>query len=219
MSRREAGTARTRILAAALLAVAAVVAIVLTVVLRHTHSSTPTGSATTGARPTSGPGTMPPPSGSTSTAPSVVAFALAGSPVAPSGYERGTFATGQPLQPTPGSVQFTTPSGNITCGMAGPATTASVSCLVAEASYPTPDKPADCPLNWAATALSIAAGRAHRGLCLGGAPFPPVSSVLPYGSTLRYGPIACRSDAAYLACADVDTGHGFEVSRTVVKTY
>jgi hypothetical protein len=116
-------------------------------------------------------------------------------------------------------VQFTTPSGNITCGMAGPATTASVSCLVAEASYPTPDKPAECRLNWAATALSIAAGRAHRGLCLGGAPFPPVSTVLQYGSRLRYGPLACRSDAAYLACADVDTGHGFEVSRTVAKTY
>ena len=61
--------------------------------------------------------------------------------------------------------------------------------------------------------------RLKKASIVGGAPFPPVSTVLQYGSTLRYGPLACRSDAAYLACADVDTGHGFEVSRTVAKTY
>jgi hypothetical protein len=50
-------------------------------------------------------------------------------------------------------------------------------------------------------------------------PFEPYSNVLPYGSTIQQGAFACRSESAFLACADVKTQKGFIVSKTEFRTY
>jgi hypothetical protein len=134
-------------------------------------------------------------------------------------FEQGASQSGQPLQPTPGITEFTTPSGNISCGMTGSAGSVSLACDVLQHAYAVPTKPASCQLNWGSGWLSLEVGKVVQGLCLGGPPFDPVSTVLPYGSTLRHGSLACRSDSAFLACADVTTGHGFAVNRTTLKTY
>lgn len=159
------------------------------------------------------PGSMP------SSASALGAFVLGGTSLAAGAYQRGASQRGQPMQPTPGIVEFTTPSGNISCGMTGSARQVSLACDVIQHAYPLPPRPASCHLNWGSGWLSIGAGRVAQGMCLGGPPFDPVSSVLPYGSRLRHGSLACRSESAFLACADVRTGHGFAVNRTTLKTY
>lgn len=146
-------------------------------------------------------------------------YVQAGTASANGRYQQGSAASGQPMQPTPGIVEFTTPSGNISCGMIGPAGTATLACEVLQHAYAAPPRPASCHLNWGSGWLSIETHTVVRGLCLGGPPFDPISSVLPYGSTLRQGTVACRSESAFLACADVNSGHGFAVNRTTLDTY
>lgn len=148
----------------------------------------------------------------------LTAYVSGGRAVDAGAYERGASSPGQPLRATPGIAEFTTPSRNIACAIAGPGDSAGVSCSVRDYSYETTKRPATCHLNYAPGWVSLDARAAHRGLCLGGPPFAPVSRILPYGSRLKLGDFACRSESAYLACADVRTGHGFTVNRTTLKT-
>jgi hypothetical protein len=153
------------------------------------------------------------------TASSLATFVQAGAAAAKSTYEQGSAERGQPMHPTPGIVEFTTPSGNVSCGIIGSASTASLACEVLQHAYAAAPRPASCRLNWGSGWLSIETHKVVRGLCLGGPPFDPISSVLPYGATLQQGTLTCRSESAFLACADVSTGHGFAVNRTTLKTY
>jgi hypothetical protein len=146
-------------------------------------------------------------------------YVQGGAALANTTYQQGASQSGQPMRPTAGITEFSTPSGNISCGMTGAADTVSLACDVSRHAYAAPPKPASCHLNWGAGWLSIDAEKVVQGLCLGGPPFDPVSSVLPYGSTLRHGSLACRSESAFLACADLTSGHGFAVNRTTLKTY
>jgi hypothetical protein len=151
------------------------------------------------------------------TAATLVAYVRAGRPVAGADFGMGASGPGQPMTATPGIEEFSTPSGNISCGILGTGT--EVMCSVKDYSYPTPPRPADCHLNYAPGWVSLSSSGVTRSLCLGGPPFPPVSRTLAYGSTLSDGPMTCRSEAAFLACADTGTGHGFAVSRTTLTTY
>ncbi|MBN9621092.1 MAG: hypothetical protein J0H43_15410 [Actinobacteria bacterium] len=157
-------------------------------------------------------------SGLPADAAALVTFVQGGKVVAASSYERGAYATGQPMQSTPGVAEFTTPSGNIACGITGTGSS-EVACQVRQHSYPDPPKPASCTLNWASGWLSLGADGVTRGLCLGGPPFASVSNVLPYGSTIGVATMSCRVETEYLACADLTTGHGFAVSRSEYQTY
>ena len=147
----------------------------------------------------------------------LVAYVHGGRVVAAAGYEVGAAGSGEPMQPTAGEAEFTTPSGNISCGLALEGV--GVMCSVSSYTYPTPSRPASCHLNYAAGWISLDPSGVSRGLCLGGPPFPPVSHTLAYGSTLASGRVACRSEAAFLACADTRSGHGFVVSRSELHTY
>ncbi len=192
------------------------------------HSSPASASAPTTRSMTSQPATptvTASSSGATSTAPTpmpdaagMVAFVRGGKAVDASVYQRGAMKAGQPLTATPGVIEFMTPSGNIACGFAvGSGRAGPLSCDVAHYTYATQTKP--CNLNYAPGWVSLTSAGAQRGACLGGPPFAPYSEVLPYGASLQNGTFACRSDAAFLACADVNTGHGFAVNRTTLRTY
>lgn len=214
---------------AVVLAAAAVVAVAVALVplFRHnTHSPA-------GPQNSTGISTTPPPSPTsspsrtrhtsapqTSTLPANAAALLryvrGGTPVTSSDYEKGASAPGQPLTPTPGVAEFVTPSGNITCGIVG---ADDVECSVDQHSWSAPPRPSGCQLNWSASWLTLNTGAVIRGACLGGPPFAPYGAVLPYGSTLQDGSITCRSESAFLACANVATGHGFAVNRSSLRTY
>jgi hypothetical protein len=183
-------------------------------------ATTPTPTQTSAAHPVNATSTEPAAIGGPAAprAAALVRYVRAGRPVAVAGYQRGTYASGQPMRATPGIAEFTTPSGNIACGIVGPGSIAQVSCSVARFSYPTPAKPATCHLNYAPGWVSLDSRGVTRAQCLGGPPFAPVSRTLPYGTTLRQGSFACRSGSAYLACVDLRTGHGFTVNRTTLRT-
>ena len=159
----------------------------------------------------------------------LISYVQGGTPVRETGYQRGASQQGQPMQATPGVTEFSTPSGNIACGMfgatgatgatGGAAGAGEVACTVARFSFSTPPKPASCQMNWGASWLSIQSGQVVRGLCLGGPPFAPISTVLPYGSTIAHGSLTCRSESAFLACADTSSGHGFAVDRATARIY
>jgi hypothetical protein len=240
---RPAPANRPRSIGAALLAAAVVAALAVTVVLVRgpAGSPAPVGTqptAASSAPPVSGSATsaQPTPSTDSSSGPApvatmpvsataLVAFVEGGSPAAIDDYQQGATASGQPMRPTAGIIEFTTPSGNIACGLdtavpgGGAASALSLACVVTSFAGATPPKPSSCTLNWAPSWFSIENGRVTRGLCLGGPPFDPISPALPYGSTLRSGELACRSDAGFLACVDLTTRHGFAVNRTTATTY
>jgi hypothetical protein len=44
-------------------------------------------------------------------------------------------------------------------------------------------------------------------------------NVLPYGSTISNGSVACRSESAFLACAHLSSGNGFAIARAIFHTY
>ncbi len=178
------------------------------------RSSAPTATteSTAAAHRVARTSSMPPMSG-----PSLVAFVRSGRMLSAASFRVGALTPGQPLETTPGTLQFTTPSGNIHCGILGP--DPEVVCDVERYSYATPPRPASCELNYAPGYISLLSSGVKQSLCLGGPPINSVSHTLSYGTTLVQGRLACRSEAAFLACADTGTAHGFVVSRTSLYAY
>jgi len=116
-----------------------------------------------------------------------------------------------------GMVSFSTPSGNISCGFA--ITDTWVMCWVDKNSWPTIAAKTCEDGDWNANWVTAAKGGVKRGACLSEQPFPMPGEVLPYGSFLSIGQIACRSEATFLACANLPTGNGFVVSKATLQTY
>lgn len=224
----------------ALLAAAAVLAIAVAAV---TFIHRGNGHAPIGHQPTSGHSSQPSPSvspnTSSSTAPTqhstaptgkatmptsrsaLIAYIRGGKSVTLSEYQQGEPGPNQALRPTPGAAEFNTPSGNLNCTLLDSSYygTPSVTCEAQQSSFYIPPKPASCQMDWAGYFGVIAGGQVTVGACVGGPPFGPTTIVLPYGSTLEQGGIACRSESGFLACADMTTGHGFAVNRDTLKTY
>ena len=144
-----------------------------------------------------------------------LAYMRGGRHISAKGYRRAASRPGQRMRATPGVIEFRTPSRNISCGL----TSTRVLCDVTRYSFPTPARPRTCQLNYGPSWVDLGAKRVTRGLCLSGPPFPPISRVLPYGSRLRAGAFACRSEPEFLACADLRTGRGFAVNRTTLRVY
>ncbi|MEO9137486.1 MAG: hypothetical protein ABI345_00295 [Jatrophihabitans sp.] len=166
----------------------------------------------------SGPQT-PTPSSSTagSVAPALgadlVAFVRAGKPVSESDYAWTRDEPGGPRVPSYGSERYlVSPTKNIACFL-----DKQVTCTIKERSYPDPPK-RDChEIGFIPNYVEVSGDTVYRGLCLGGLPYSPFGNVLPYGSTLRVGDYACRSDMNFLACADLVTTRGFVLSRTLLR--
>ena len=137
----------------------------------------------------------------------LLAYIQAGSPVSLAAYG------GSPI------ASFSTPSGNISCGVFGPSSAAAV-CFIDENSWPSVTaQMCNDHGDWTDRFLSTSSGGVRRGACMSQQPFPMPGNVLPYGSTISNGSVACRSESAFLACAHPASGNGFVIARAVFHTY
>ena len=144
----------------------------------------------------------------------LVAYVNAGQPISASEFEWGSY--GGPLQPTDYPL-FTTPSGNINCWYSH---SGGLHCHIHQFSFEPPRKPNCGPVTWVPGFMAVTdGGVVQRGVCTGDNLGPPNSKTLPYGRTVNYDGLACRSESAFLACADLATGAGFIVSRDEFKAY
>jgi hypothetical protein len=137
----------------------------------------------------------------------LLAFIQAGSPVSPATYG------GSPV------ASFSTPSGNISCGVFGPSS-AAVLCFIHENSWPSvPAQICNDFGGWTDRSLTASSSGVRRGDCFSEQPFPMPGNVLNYGSTISNGSVACRSESVFLACAHLASGNGFVIARAIFHTY
>jgi hypothetical protein len=137
----------------------------------------------------------------------LLAFIQAGSPANISSYG------GTPI------ASFSTPSGNLMCGLFGSPSAAAM-CFAQADSWPALTSPGCNDFgDWTPNEVVAATSGVRRGACFSEQPFPMPGNVLPYGKTLSNGLVACRSESAFLACAHLSTGNGFVISRAIYHTY
>ena len=123
-----------------------------------------------------------------------------------------TQPTTQPPPPAPdvadgsGPPQFVTPTNNIGCYV----TNESARCDINQRDWTPPPKPASCDLDWG-QGLNISASGVHF-TCAGDTVLG-AADVLAYGSSARRGDFVCTSAPDGMTCLDIQTGHGFRVSR------
>ena len=176
-------------------------------------AGSPSGSSSS-VSPTAGPTTMTATSTPSETPPAepttpadLVAYIKAGSPVGVAKYG------GSPV------ASFSTPSGNISCGVFGPSS-AAVLCFIDANSWPTvPAQTCSHFGDWTDHSLTTSSSGVRRGDCFSEQPFPRPGNVLPYGSTISNGSVACRSESAFLACAHLASGNGFIIAKAIFRTY
>lgn len=89
--------------------------------------------------------------------------------------------------------------------------------------FATPDKPADCDVDWAANEIYFSAPLTTMGVCRGD-PSPAVlvakASTLEYGAVnkLKHG-VLCLSEERGLSCWASQSGRGFFVSKSVFAVF
>lgn len=104
--------------------------------------------------------------------------------------------------------RFATPSRNIACMM----TADEVRCDVAQRSWQTPPKPADCIGDFGNGARLAGTGSGEL-TCVSDTVADPALTVLAYGEGVRFGGVVCVSSETGMRCANESTGHGFRVAR------
>jgi hypothetical protein len=129
----------------------------------------------------------------------------------PRGYDMASFINELgPLQRFPGSTNFDTPSGNITCTWestgAGP-----LRCEISERTSAPPPRPADCDLSWATRYVELTSAGARDGLCTGGIATPYRANVLPYDTALIVDQYGCLSELTGVTCRHLPTIHRWVV--------
>jgi hypothetical protein len=151
----------------------------------------------------------------------LVRYIQDGKPVDANDYHTGASGPGLPFRSTYGTAEFMTPSRNISCAISTDPDPRGngIGCRIGEHSFADPPH-RDCGhISFVPDYFGVGNSGVSQGACMGGQPFDPYSNVLPYGSTIQQGTIACRSESAFLACAEVNTQKGFIVSRDQFKTY
>jgi hypothetical protein len=84
-------------------------------------------------------------------------------------------------------------------------------CEIGRHSYPTPARPSSCTLDYGDRFVLGAVGKATLG-CHGDTVADPSAAVLPYGTSINYGSLACTSSESGMWCGSLDTGHYFKVA-------
>ena len=114
-------------------------------------------------------------------------------------------------------VQFQSPSTNIGC--IGDA--AGVRCDVRTTSAKPPKRPKSCQYDWGMAFEVNRTGRGH-GLCVGDTALATPGDgrrKLAYGRSIRLGPkLVCTSRVTGMTCRNTG-GHGFTLSRTVIRLF
>jgi hypothetical protein len=113
--------------------------------------------------------------------------------------------------------RFITPSRNIGCF--GDSKT--VRCDIKTTTGKPPKRPANCQLEWGDAFELNRTGKGH-GLCHGDTALPAPNEkapVLKYGHTIKLGAkLKCTSKRTGLTCRST-SGHGFTLSKTVIRLF
>lgn len=112
---------------------------------------------------------------------------------------------------------FKSPSGNIACMLGdvsqdgGP----EAICEIAHHTYTTP-KSGSCTLDYGDRFIVGTTGKAYLG-CHGDTVANDAVAVLPYGTTVTWGGLACTSSESGMWCGDLDSGHHFKVASAAYE--
>jgi hypothetical protein len=108
---------------------------------------------------------------------------------------------------------FHSPSGNIGCALSK----GGVRCDISEHTWPTPPKPADCDVDYGG---GVAFGRhGPAGYVCAGDTVLNAGGTLEYGDRISAGSVRCASKTKGMRCVDLDSDHGFFLSRAVVHLF
>jgi hypothetical protein len=108
---------------------------------------------------------------------------------------------------------FVSPTGNVSC-MIDPSW---ARCDIIDRDWSPPPRPADCEFDYA-HGISLAPDEQAQFVCAGDTAFGP-DDVLPYGEAITAGVLRCESAQSGIACRDVQTGHGFSISRELYRLF
>jgi len=109
---------------------------------------------------------------------------------------------------------FQSPSGNIGCVVGG----GLARCDIQQHTWPTPPKPADCPVDYG-NGVAVIGGHPGEYTCAGDTVFSPNARVLDYGEKITKNRFTCTSKTSGMRCANRNSGHGFFISRDVVRLF
>jgi hypothetical protein len=109
---------------------------------------------------------------------------------------------------------FTSPSGNIGCVI----DTGGVRCDISERDWSPPPRPAACELDYG-HGVSIGAGKPARVVCAGDTTMGSGGEPLAYGDAIAAGQMRCESAQSGITCRDVESGHGFSISREAYQLF
>jgi hypothetical protein len=110
-------------------------------------------------------------------------------------------------------IGFISPTGNVAC-MIDPTW---VRCDILDNDWSPPPRPADCDFDYG-QGISLRPGSPAEFVCAGDTAFGP-DEVLPYGESIAAGVLACDSADSGFTCRDVETGHGFSISRQAYQLF
>jgi hypothetical protein len=108
---------------------------------------------------------------------------------------------------------FETPSHNIGCIL----TEQGARCDIRKHSWPSPKRPKSCEFDYGGSLFIGVKGRGEYG-CVSDSAMH-AGPVLHYGETLRKSRFACTSEEAGVRCVNRRNGHGFFLSRQLVRLF
>ena len=78
--------------------------------------------------------------------------------------------------------------------------------------------PADCELDYG-HGVVLGVGEAAEILCAGDTTIGRDSEPLAYDGAITAGPLRCESAQSGITCRDVESGHGFSISREAYQLF
>jgi hypothetical protein len=121
----------------------------------------------------------------------------------------------KPAPRTYDSKHFFTPSGGISCSVSD----IGAVCEAKDHTWDLPPKPKDCYLDWGGMVEVRRTEKAELA-CAGDTGFGvPPEPVLAYGDSITMGDFRCTSARTGVTCANTETKHGFQVSRSSYRLY
>lgn len=108
---------------------------------------------------------------------------------------------------------FVSPTGNVSCMIDADW----ARCDIIDHDWSPPPRPADCEFDYG-QGISLAPGEQADFVCAGDTAFGP-DEVLPYGESITAGVLRCESAESGITCRDVQTGHGFSISRQAYRLF
>jgi hypothetical protein len=108
---------------------------------------------------------------------------------------------------------FLSPSGNVGCKIAP----AGVGCNILERDWSPPPRPADC--RWDYERIVVGPGEPTHFVCAGDSVHNSADPPLAYGEAITAGSMRCESAQSGITCRDVESGHGFSISREAYQLF